>query len=653
MSQYDFGTINPATKSGTALATDLNAWRTALNSMHKGNTRPTYAIAGTRWVDDTATPWIEKQFDGTDDLPVATINPTTNEYIPYVDAANVTFTQGGAGAIERDLVEKLGEFISVKDFGAIGDGVTDDTLAFSSAISSGRSIFIPDGEYIVDISSVSITLSPGTSFVGNGLSSIILLKNTSGVLKTGLRMSDNTAIRNLKIDVLTASDVYTDDTELVDTNKDFNYNQHIISIGSGNNESGYEVTGCFITRSWRGIDISDGNNIVISNNIIWQVAAWMTQFYNCNGLVFNSNVCKYGGGSGGVAASSVKHAVFSNNIIVSSGTGINPGGSSAVGYNVEDVVVSGNHVTARDTIVLENGAENVVVTGNRCIVLYDTVIGGSNGTGISVTSDSGGVFGGSIGNVNITGNNITNYNSAISMGVRVGSLAGSSENIFGVAINSNNVQGTSVGVYVFLSDATKVISDVVVSNNIIVAGRGIQVGNITKFQILGNICKNNLLADYGILVAGVYGSISKNKLCGYSYSVNLGVVDKVICDDNETLPGPSGTGSPILSNASYPSWCMKGSDAVITQTSTDINLLTQSTFTYYSPPSSIIIPGTVSGYAKKGEFYTFYFLNNNTTLQSASTLELKNGSSTNPAANTVITFVATSTNNLREISRSY
>jgi len=34
MAQYDFGTIDPNTKSGTALASDLNSWRNAVHSTH-------------------------------------------------------------------------------------------------------------------------------------------------------------------------------------------------------------------------------------------------------------------------------------------------------------------------------------------------------------------------------------------------------------------------------------------------------------------------------------------------------------------------------------------------------------------------------------------------------------------------------------------
>lgn len=574
-----------------------------------------------------------------------------------VNAEGVVYDPPFTSAVQTNAEAKFAQTVSVKDFGAVGDGVTDDTAAFTAAVATGSSIYVPTGEYVIDVTSSSVTLTAGTTLFGNGFDSVILIKNTAGALRTGIRMADNTAVKNLKIDVLTAPDSYIDDTELVDPNKDFNYNQYIISIGSGNNESGYEVSGCYITRSWRGIDISDGKNIIVSNNTLWQVATWMTQFYNCDGLIFDSNICKYGGGSGGVAASSVKRAIFSNNIVVSSGTGINPGGSPSAGFNVEEVVVSGNHITARDCIVIENGGENIEITGNYCTVLYDTVIGGSNGVGIACTSDSSGVFGGAIGNVNITGNNIKNYDTTVAFGVKIGSVAASALDIYGVVVSSNNIDGVFTGVYVFLTDATKAINDVVISSNKIVATRGIQLGNVTKFQVANNVCKNISdtvnVAYYGIVASATYGSISKNKFVGFGYSVNLSVVSNLMLDDNETLPIPAGIGNALLTNASYPSWCIKGSDAVVTQTSTGTDLLTQSTFTYYQPSAPVTIPATVSGFAKKGEFYTFYFLNNNAQIQSGSALELSGGTTVNPSSGNVITFVATANNNLREISRNF
>lgn len=48
-------------------------------------------------------------------------------------AEMVAFKQSGTGAVDRTVSDKLREFVSVKDFGAVGDGVTDDTAAVTAA----------------------------------------------------------------------------------------------------------------------------------------------------------------------------------------------------------------------------------------------------------------------------------------------------------------------------------------------------------------------------------------------------------------------------------------------------------------------------------------------------------------------------------------
>jgi len=85
--------------------------------------------------------------------------------------APTNFTATGIGATSRTMNDKLSDMISVRDFGAVGDGVHDDTLAFAQAINAHHAIYIPSGTYrITD----TIHVYFGTKISGAGHSSLIV-----------------------------------------------------------------------------------------------------------------------------------------------------------------------------------------------------------------------------------------------------------------------------------------------------------------------------------------------------------------------------------------------------------------------------------------------------------------------------------------------
>lgn len=91
-------------------------------------------------------------------LGLSTISPATPA---------ATATSSGASA-----------YVTVKDFGALGDGVTDDTAAIQAAInaSTGRSLFFPDGTYRI---SSALVISLPIEIFGTGTRSATIFQSLS------------------------------------------------------------------------------------------------------------------------------------------------------------------------------------------------------------------------------------------------------------------------------------------------------------------------------------------------------------------------------------------------------------------------------------------------------------------------------------------
>ncbi len=81
------------------------------------------------------------------------INVTVQQLGTIADAGDLPYSQGDTGAINSDVEAKLQERLSVKDFGAIGNGTTNDTAAFQLAILASiilkRILFVPSGTYLI------------------------------------------------------------------------------------------------------------------------------------------------------------------------------------------------------------------------------------------------------------------------------------------------------------------------------------------------------------------------------------------------------------------------------------------------------------------------------------------------------------------------
>jgi len=187
MAQYDFGTIDPNTKSGTALATDLNSYRNAVNSMHSGSAAPSYITAGMMWVDTTSANYELKLYDGAQSITVAIIDATDNVARVAVDPAQTSYITSTASGQVRHVIASTNIFTtraSGIQFNIaspqISDSNNNELISFTPTASAVNQIDIANAATggAVNLSAVgsdtniSIALTPkGDGGVGIGTAS--------------------------------------------------------------------------------------------------------------------------------------------------------------------------------------------------------------------------------------------------------------------------------------------------------------------------------------------------------------------------------------------------------------------------------------------------------------------------------------------------
>ena len=126
---------------------------------------------------------------------------TVGQVLTYVGenlelpAEKVTYNAPGTGAVERTAEAKFSDTVSVKDFGAAGDGITDDTAAIQAAIDAveaagGGQLEFPEGTYIA----AGLQIKHKVYLVGSGK------WNTTLKLKSGANtylMADTRYVNNV------------------------------------------------------------------------------------------------------------------------------------------------------------------------------------------------------------------------------------------------------------------------------------------------------------------------------------------------------------------------------------------------------------------------------------------------------------------------
>jgi hypothetical protein len=125
------------------------------------------------------------------------------EYDNILDIARAyKFASGNPSitrSVSRSIQSKLDEYVSVFDYGAIGNGTTNDTVAFQRALDDlflnantnfKKALFIPSGNYLI---SSELRIPSGANIIGESQNSTTLLMNTSTVT---FKTSSNSTLGN-------------------------------------------------------------------------------------------------------------------------------------------------------------------------------------------------------------------------------------------------------------------------------------------------------------------------------------------------------------------------------------------------------------------------------------------------------------------------
>lgn len=123
-----------------------------------------------------------------------------SELASSTGSSMVGYLPNGTGAVTTTVQSKLRESVSVKDFGAVGDGVTDDTAAIQAATNTEKCVYFPEGIYIT--SPVVIASGKSLRWIGASRYTVtIKLKNASNDHLLSFESgSINSEIRGLTLD---------------------------------------------------------------------------------------------------------------------------------------------------------------------------------------------------------------------------------------------------------------------------------------------------------------------------------------------------------------------------------------------------------------------------------------------------------------------
>lgn len=421
--------------------------------------------------------------------------------------------------------------VSVKQYGAKGDGSTDDTTAIQNAVNSGAGfVLFPAGTYIV---SQTITLPSNTTVSGVGRNSTIKSGPTWGTAATSI-VGGNNYFANASWTNTVPSSVTDHDIAI----ENLNFDATVTSYASGalaingvtwvgatrtsflNNTytSTTTVSGAYAT-SGNGVNIAGGSDHLIQNNAFYTVDCAMSAWFGWNKIKMVNN---FGTGSGVGATGELAQL----NCTDTAETGA---------YSCSDAFISNSKftgVTTNMAIVQINPLNSNSPMSNIKIDNFVFDAGGLGGQGINIAS--------SVSNVTLTNGILQNFTTY---------PLGLSNSPNGIFIDNIQTIGVSTSTPLLsLASATNVVvtnwQDIGGTYPYFISSNGgvgsffgnnvAQAASSTKYSIIGGTPPT--ISDFGV-ASGTYLPLTGGTLTG-----NLTLGGTTLYASNGSIVGASGAG---------------------------------------------------------------------------------------------------------------